>query len=181
MLVMVLLITGPSSWAQKISVSTNLFEWGRLLTYNGELGISLSRHFSIHAGGLYNNTVKPFEDKHYIIQDRQMAFYAGTRFWPWYVNSGWWVGMKGQYRQMNVSGIWRPAYECGDGVGAGLNGGYAIMVGKHLNIEFGASFWAGKYLNYTLYDCPFCLNVRQSEPKWFAAPDDIYISLVILL
>ena len=43
-----------------------------------------------------------------------MTFAAGARWWPWYVFSGWWVGLKGQYSDYVKTGVWRPALEEGN-------------------------------------------------------------------
>lgn len=42
------------SQAQSFSVSTNIADWANFGTVNLEAGMSVSRHFSIVAGGHYN-------------------------------------------------------------------------------------------------------------------------------
>ena len=43
-----------SSHAQKLSLSTNLVEWGNYGTINLDGGMSVSQHFSLLAGVKYN-------------------------------------------------------------------------------------------------------------------------------
>lgn len=178
---LVLVLASAAANAQKFSIGTNLVQWANLITYNGELGFSVSRHFSVTAGGRFNNTQIDHLDKHYIVQNKQTTFFGGMRYWPWYVNSGLWVGGKLQYQEYAQSGIWRSALEKGRRAGVGASVGYTLMLTKHLNLEFGACLWGGYAMKYTLYDCPICLNIRENGGKFFAGLDDISISLILVL
>jgi len=177
---LLLLCVPVISSAQKVSVSTNLVDWANLLTYNGEVGVAITRHVSVVAGGRYNNLQKTGDD-HIITQNRQKTFYAGARYWFWYANTGAWAGAKAQYQEQAQSGLWRLALNESKNVGLALSGGYAILIGKHFNIDFGLGFWAGRRLEYTLYDCPVCLNVRDQGPRFFILPDNIYITIAFVI
>ncbi len=165
--------------AQKVSLSTNLVDWANFGTANIEAGISVSQHFSITAGGHYN----PWEfqtPKGFRMHNQQITGYAGARYWPWYVFSGWWVGAKVQYSDFSRTGIWRPALEEGVSVGGCLSFGYTIMLHKKLNLEFGAGIWGGRHLKYTLYECPECMRVRETGPRNFIYPDEVSVSIMYL-
>ena len=170
-----------SASAQRVTVGTNLLEWADFVTYNGEIGVALTRHVTVTAGGKFNNTQQSFPENHVIRQNQQMSFYAGLRYWKWYANSGLWYGAKAQYKEFEQSGLWRPALDQGRAAGVGLSVGYTLMLSKHINIEFGAGIWGGSLLEYTLYDCPMCLNVRDRGARLFIAPDELNVSLVFVL
>lgn len=183
-LVVVFLLLAVSSTvarAQRFSVGTNLVQWANYVTYNAELGYSLNRHISVVGGARFNDAQKDFPDRHVIQQNKQKTAYLGARYWPWYMNSGLWFGAKGQYQEFAQSGLWRSALDQGRAAGVGLSAGFTLMLTKHLNVEFGAGLWGGCLLEYTLYDCPICLNVRDRGSRMFIAPDDVSVSLVIVL
>lgn len=165
--------------AQKISIGTNLVDWANLGTANLEVGASVSQHFSLMAGARYNpwefKTPKGFE-----MYNRQTTGYIGTRYWPWYVFSGWWAGAKVQYSSFSKTGLWRAALEEGKSIGAGLSFGYTVMLHEHVNIEFGAGLWGGRHFEYALYECPRCMQIREIGPKYFIAPDDISVSIMFV-
>lgn len=178
-ILLILLALGLSytAGAQKFSLSTNLVDWASLGTINLEGGMSLSRHFSLTAGGHYNPW--EFQTRNgYDMYSKQTAAYVGARYWLWYVYSGWWAGAKVQYASYSSTGIWRPALEDRQSIGAGLSFGYTLMMHKNLNIEFGAGFWAGRHFRYTLYECPKCMRVRASGGRGFILPDDISVSVM---
>lgn len=165
--------------AQKVSLSTNLIDWANFGTANIEAGLSMSQHFSLMAGAQYN----PWEfktPKGYDMYNKQTTAYAGVRYWPWYVYSGWWIGAKAQYSHSGRTGIWRPALEEKRSVGGGLSFGYTVMLHEHINLEFGAGLWGGRHLDYTLYECPECMKVRDTGARYFIAPDDVSVSIMFV-
>lgn len=165
------------SKAQKFSISSNALDWLDFGTANLELGLSLSQHFSLSVGGQYNPW--KFKDKQdFDIYKNQTTAYVGARYWPWYVFSGWWVGVKVQYSDSDKTGIWRPALETAKSLGAGLSAGYTLMLHKNFNIEFSAGLWGGRHLEYILYDCPRCMVVRDASARNFIAIDDVSVSLM---
>lgn len=162
--------------AQSFQIGTNFADWANLGTANLEMGVSVGQHFSLMAGGRYNPWTMTSKRHDCIVKNQQQTGYLGLKFWPWYVYSGWWLGAKGQYSKICNTGVWRPDLEEGTAVGGGLSGGYAVMIGKHLNLDFGIGMWAGKYLDYARYECSDCLDLITSGPRGFLLLDDLTIS-----
>lgn len=173
--------------AQIWTVQTNVLDWAALGTANAEIGVSVAQHFSIVVGGRYNpwefhgevsdNEGKPIN---FPIQLQQQTAYLGVRYWPWYVNSGFWLAVKGQYMaSFSNTGVWRAALEEGkNGFGGGLSLGYTFMLSKHLNLELGAGGWAGVFKEYACYNSPKKFYVREEGRKTFIAPDQVSLSFV---
>ena len=174
-----LLLQGPVH-AQKWSVQTNLLDWLSLGTANLEAGMSLSQHFSLMAGARYNPWEFTTESPASVIRNQQTTGYVGLRYWTWYVNSGFWMGLKGQYmNSFSNTGIWRAALKEGkNGWGGGLSMGYTFMLHKHLNLEAGLGVWAVHFQEYGFYSSPAKTFVRQEGPAFFIYPDMISLSLV---
>lgn len=187
-LCLALLLFGVNARAQRFSVSTNLVEWANLGTVNGEAGVALAQHLSLHAGARYNNWTfrkgdpedrftDPSGDTERQFENRKQAYSLGVRYWPWYVYSGWWAYVRGQYMEYNRGGLFHHEAEEGDAVGVGLGFGYTLMIHRQWNIEFGAGGWAG-YTNYRTYRCTNCGSVVDSGRKSFILPDDLFISFI---
>ena len=176
------------SRAQQVSISTNLIEWLNLGTINGEFGVSVSRHFSIHASARYNPWTfrkgdvqaryeDPVGDSEKQFENRKQAYGLSVRWWPWYIYSGWWWSVKGQYMEYNRGGIFNHTAEEGDSVGGGGAVGYTHMLHKHWNIEFGAGVWAGSS-KYTKYRCTNCGTKMEEGTKFFVLPDEVFVSII---
>ncbi len=174
--------------AQQVSVSTNAIEWLNLGTINGELGVSVSRHFSIHVGARYNpwtfnrgdtkaRYTDPLGETEKQFENRKQAYNLSVRWWPWYIYSGWWWYVRGQYMEYNRGGLFTHTAEEGDNVGGGIGVGYTYMLHKHWNIEFGAGIWAGQS-KYTSYRCTNCGTVLDKGTKFFVLPDDVFVSII---
>ena len=165
--------------AQKVSASTDLVSWAYFGTANAELGVSVAQHFSLMAGARYN----PWSFNTRLGNDmyaRQTTAYAGVRWWPWYVYSGWWAGAKVQYSDKAETGMWRPALEEKRSLGAGISGGYTLMLHEKVNIEFSAGIWGGRHFEYRLYECPKCMALRTDKPRNFLSLDDLSISIMYI-
>ena len=174
----VLLSVLPVS-AQKWSVQTNLLDYLALGTLNAEVGMSVSQHFSIFAGGRFNPWEFKAGDPEVIVRNQQQTAYLGMRYWTWYVNSGFWAGIKAQYLNFSNTGIWREALKEGKGgIGGGLSLGYTYRLGKHVNLEASAGAWAGKFREYHFYSSPAKQYVREEGPKAVIYPDNLAISIV---
>lgn len=160
------------------ALSTDVVDWANFGTINMEAGFSVHQHFSVQAGAKYN----PWTFKTYMLglplYNKQTTAYAGFRYWPWYVFSGWWVGAQMQYTGYSETGIWRHALDTGKAFGGGLSFGYTLMLTENLNLEFGAGLWAGRRFDHTLYCCPECMKVRESGPGNFVALNDVSISVM---
>ena len=175
-----LLLCHLASAQKKVAFGTNVLEWAYLGTVNLEAGVGVSQHVSLTAGGKLNLWSFDDQDRDIVVQDQRQNAFFGMRYWPWYVYSGWWAGFKGQYEKRYSSGVWRPALEESTAVGGVLSAGYAIMLHKHFNIDFGAGIFGGRYLDYTLYRCADCAVIRQQGPRNFIKVDDIMVSLTFI-
>lgn len=168
-----------TSRAQHMSVSTNVLGWVDYGTINLSAGVSLARHFSFEAGGRYN----PFSIQRQsglTVRNQQKTAFASVRYWPWYVFSGWWIGIKGQWSEYSKTGIWRFAVDEGKRYGVGLSAGYTWMISKGFNIDFGIGGWSGRMYDHTLYHCLKCMEIREAGSKNFIALDDVSVSFMIM-
>ena len=164
------------SYAQKLSLSTNLLDYACLGTMNADVSYSVSRRWSVMAGVRYNPFTFNEDDPQEQFQMRQQSYAVGARLWPWHTMSGWWFAGKLRYQEYNHGGILSPESEEGDRFGAGLYAGYTYMLTSHLNLEFGTGFWSGVSL-YRTYSCPKCGKTIDHGRKYFLLPDDLMISL----
>ena len=175
--------TSFSSAAQEKSktqfaLSTDVVDWACLGTINLDAGVSVHQHFSVELGAKFNPWEFTTGGKDLPLYNHQATAYAGMRYWPWYVFSGWWIGAQAQYTQYEETGIWRPALDTGAAVGGGLSVGYTLMLNEKLNLEFGLGVWAGRRYKYTLYCCPECMEVRGSGPSNFIALNDLSVAVM---
>lgn len=175
--ILILLLLSTTAFAQKVAVSTNAADWLSLGTMNAEVSLSLAQHFSIYAGLKENPWEFHQQNPVMTVRNQMDAFYAGVRWWPWYVYSGWWLSMRGQYRKYSYCGVWRPALEEATSIGGGISAGYSLMMGKHLNLDFGMGVWGGVLKGYVLYCCPQCMDIRDSGERPFIRPDDIRVCI----
>lgn len=186
--VSLLFAAGRTASAQRFSVSTNVVEWANLGTINGEASMAVAQHFSLHAGVRYNNwTFRPgvpedrFEDpmgdNERQFENRKQAYAVSLRYWPWYIYSGWWGYVRGQYMEYNRGGLIRHKAEEGDAYGIGVGAGYTRMLHKNWNVEFGLGIWGGRK-TFTEYRCTNCGSVTDQGTKIFILPDDVFVSLI---
>lgn len=161
-----------------VALSTDLVDWAYLGTANLEAGVSVHRHFSLQAGAKFNPWSFKTHKSGLDLYNKQATAYAGFRYWPWYVYSGWWLGAQAQYTGYSETGLWRHALDTGKALGAGLSFGYTLMLNENLNLEFGAGVWGGRRFQHTLYCCPDCMKVRQSGPENFVMLNDISVSVM---
>jgi len=177
LLVLIFLITaGNNALAQKWAVALNLGDAVTLGTAGLNCSVATGRHITVNAGVRLNpwtfnrNTPQQFQNRH-------QTYYAGARYWYWNTYSGWWTGAKAQFQEYNRGGIISRRTEEGFAYGLALNGGYSLMLSRHLNVEFGLGIWGGA-TDYTEYSCPKCGRVTSSGTKFFLMPDELIISLV---
>jgi len=162
--------------AQKLAVSTDMLGYADMLTVNGEVSYSVSRHWSANAGFRYN----PFRfhggaDEH-LVSNRQRTVSAGARYWPWHVFSGWWFAGKVQYQEYNKGGIKSMQTREGDRYGAGAAAGFTYMLTSWLNLEFSLGTWAGMDV-YKVYECPECGATLDQGEKFYVLPNDVMLAL----
>ena len=171
-----LLLSGTVCRAQNVSVSTNVVMLADFGTPNLEMGFSVGPKASLHVGGRYNNwTFRPDDP----LLNRKRTVWAGVRWWSWNVNSGFFIQGKFQYQEYNRNVLMKGLKEQGDAFGVGLGAGYAVMLSRHFNIEFGAHFWAGM-TKYGTYDAAIGGYYVDSGTKFFALPDDLCLSFVYI-
>lgn len=160
----------------QLSLGTNVLGYANFLTINAELGISIHRHWTVNITGKLNpwtfNKNSPDQ-----LQNRHADLAVGGRWWPWHVNSGWFVGSSLQYSRYNAGGIIDKETLEGNAYGLNLNFGYALMLSKGWNIEFGAGILGG-YTNYTKYSCPRCGRITGSDKKIFVAPNNLLVQII---
>lgn len=161
--------------AQDVQLGVNVAELAAGGTLNAEAGVSLGRHWTLGMKTKYNPW--SFGQGENLRQDRQRTFWMGTRFWPWYVYSGWWGSLGLQYREYNTGGYRSPLTQEGDSYGATLSAGYSWMIHKNVNLELGLGFWGG-YRDYTVYACPSCGDILSKGNTVFILPNEAVLSLM---
>jgi len=179
LLLILFLCLGLPSRAQDCAVSTNLIDWASMGTVNFTGSVSFLRKFSFEAGIQYNTNEKTRKSG-LVVADKQINNYAGLRYWPWYVYSGWWVEAKAKWSDFYRTGLWNLSVEEGRANGAGVYVGYTWMLTKHINLDFGVGAWSGKLLEYNRYHCSHCLELVDSGPRTFVEMDDVVLSLMFV-
>lgn len=179
-LVVILLAGVPRiAGAQQVSLSTNALTWANLGTANLEASVSVSKHFTVFAGGKYN----PWElrtKSQVTLMNQQITGYAGARYWPWHVYSGWWFGAKAQFQDFDQAGLWSENLVSGQALGLGLSAGYSIMIGSHVNIDFGIGGWGGRVLKYTAYKDLGGYEVGSTGAKNFLFLDNVIVAIAYI-
>ena len=171
---LLLLLPGFDAFSQKGGISTNILEYLNLGTLNAEGSYAFSRYWTVNAGLRYNPFSFKIGDKE--VNNRQQSYYAGVRYWPWYAYSGWWVGSRARYQEYNAGGLTGKRTDEGDRFGLGFSAGYAYMIGRHFNLDFGIGLWGG-YDKYTTYSCPTCGVTLDSGGRFFVLPDEILLAI----
>ena len=169
-LLLLLLLLPVTAQAQRYSVGTNAVDWMTLGTLNAEASVAVSRYVSVHAGAELNPWTFHAGDPDRQMQLRQNSYWAGARWWPWHVYSGWWTGADARYTVYNGGGIRQRETEEGDAIGMGFWGGYAVMLSDRWNLDLGAGFWGG-WTRYKTYACPLCGHRLDEGEKAFILPD----------
>jgi len=165
---------GGMCGAQDFAISTNAVDYLNFGTFNAEMSYSVARHWTATAGFKYNPFV--FGETGAEFTNRQRSFAAGARYWPWHVYSGWWFSGKVQWQEFNIGGISSRQSREGGRIGAGAALGFTYMLGKHVNLDFGAGLWTG-YEDYTVYQCPVCGLTKEKGKKFFVLPNDVAVAL----
>lgn len=176
-IILTALLLSLNSFAQKWSISTNALDYVDFATLNIEGTVAVSRHIVLDVGIKYNPWT--FGNKSVpslVKQARQRTFYAGIKWYPWFIYDGWHINAMAGYKEYNVGGIFKQQTEEGDAFGGGISGGYTLPIHKNLNLDFTAGLWVG-HKNYTVYSCPVCGRVENSGSKVFVMPNDVAVSL----
>lgn len=175
--ILLMSLSGMTSFAQKFSISTDLLDLSMLGTLNVEGSYSVSRRWSITAGARYNPFTYRKGDPERQFQLRQQSYAIGARLWPWHTLSGWWFSGKIRYQEYNYGGIFDERSYEGDRYGVGLYSGYTYMLSDHFNLELGLGLWAGADM-FRRYSCTLCGLTEASGCKAFILPDDLMVSIV---
>lgn len=166
--------------AQRWSIGINVVDYLNMGTINAESSVAVAQHYSFNAGVRFNPWTLHYGDEEKQFENRKKCMYAGFRFWPWHIYSGWWAGLQLQYQEYNRGGGFIKQAEEGDAYGVGVSLGYTLMIHKSFNIEFGAGAWAGGAV-YTAYSCPYCGTIVDQGNKFFFWPNNVMVSLVYIL
>lgn len=177
-ILIMMLLPVTSLFAQKYSVSTNLLQYANLITFNGEVSMSVSRHVSSNMGFRYNPFLYGKSSERYFT-NRQRTFNVGINYWPWHIYSGWWFGTRLQYQEYNSGGILSKKTREGDRYGLTASAGYSYMLTPRLNIDFGIGVFGG-YDVYRIYACPVCGVTEKEGKKMFVRPDEVILGLSII-
>ena len=172
-----LIVSSTSAHGQKWCLSTNIIDYANFAALNAEAGYSLSQHWSLFLNGKWNPFVfnaKEGPGKQFQNKSLNLAF--GAKFWPFFVYSGFFYGFKFQWQQYNRGGIISPDTYQGDAIGGGISFGYALLLTKNINIEFGVGLWSG-WTEYTHHAYPKCGKTIGKGEKWFVYPNDILINI----
>lgn len=172
-----LLLSVQSSKAQQYSLSTNGFDYIALGTLNAEFGVSAARNYSIHFGFKYNPFHYGKEEKRE--QLKHISLSAGMRYWPWFVNSGWFFSSAVTYRKYSYGGIFTDKSYEGRAAGVEIGGGYAWMLTKNVNLELGLGAFAGG-TKYKRYSCVRCGVEEQEKSKIVVSPSDVLLAITII-
>lgn len=173
------LITQPLCAAERIQLTLggNLLSLLNLGTLEGDAGLGLSRHTSLHLKGIYNPFSWTWNGQPR--QNKQLTLGIQGRYWPWYQFSGWYVGAKLQHSLYNRTGWFQPDAQEGWRTGLGAEVGYCLLLKKHLNLEFSAGIWTG-YDRHKTYESACCGRLLQERQGLFFGIDRISIALQYL-
>lgn len=169
-----LLCLGCMAAAQEFGVSANLAELAAGGTLNIEASYGFARHWSVNAGAKFNPF--SFGEGTDAVLLRQRSLSAGTRWWPWHIYSGWWMGAAMRYQEFAEGGLSGPETTEGDRFGGALSAGYSAMLGPHVNLDFGLGAWGG-YSIYTTYACQSCGRRIAAGSRTFILPGDIILAV----
>lgn len=176
---MFLISFSNSLLAQKVYLSTNLLDCANLGTINGEIGLAVSKHFSVYAQGKYNPFEFKFKGKYGQINNRQVSVGLGSRYWLWHTYSGWFFMGQIGWTKYNMGGLLSGHTYEGDAYGLTLGAGYTLMIGERWNMDFGAGIMGG-YTDYVKYGCPVCGRIVGEWNGLFVAPNNLMVQVSYL-
>lgn len=166
---------GNGAASQDKTIATNLAEWAYLVTINGSIRYSVAKHYSLEAKIKWN----PFsfnKGGSSRVQHKQFAISGGAHYWPWFVNSGWFISSNICFNKFGFAGVKsKKSYE-GNAVGVCVGGGYALMLNRRLNLEMGLGTFLGG-AKYTKYSCARCGLVEKKKRSFVFAPSDVLLQL----
>ena len=171
------LFFSKGAFCQNSSLSTNGVEWLTLGTINAEVGVPVSRHVTVHLSGCYNPFSFGKSSSPLFFRRAEIQFKG--RFWPWFVNSGWYLQGGADWCKFSYGGITsKRSYE-GYAYGFKAGGGYALLLTKRLNLEMGLGLFLGM-ADYTKYQCTRCGDPVLKRKKFIVSPADIVLGVSFL-
>lgn len=164
----------PKAYKPRFSLSASLSSLLLTGTLQGDVAWSISRRWSIHGQAAYNPWLWHIGGKD--ISLRQLSFAARSRYWPWFVYSGWFFGGGPRFARYHFGGLCSPRTEAADAWGISGEIGFAWLLSPRWNLECSAGCWAG-VRRYSLYAAPRCGRLLESGTAWFLRPDSFSIAL----
>ena len=167
--------------AQKLAVGTNLISYANFLTTNLDISYAVAKNWSVYIQGKYNPwTFKENQPAQEHMQNRQLTFATGARYYPWHVYTGWWASASLQYTKYNTAGIISDKAWEGQLYGTSLGLGYSWLMSRHLNLDFGLSLIVARN-KYRIYDCPACGRMDENDKKEiYVGPNELLVKLSYL-
>ena len=170
----VILAASTRLFGQNYSISTNAADWLALGTINVQGSMPVSRHISLRGGAAYNPFTFGSGEKQKYFRRFELSF--GARYWPWFVNSGWYLYGYSDWAKYAWGGIFTEKVYEGYAYGAKLGGGYALMLQKGINLEMGMGSFVG-LTSYTKYSCPKCGHKEGKKEKFVVAPAGLLLGI----
>lgn len=163
--------------AQNMHLATNFLDYVNFGTINAEFGLSPYPKWSFYIKGRYNPfTYRINRQK----QNRVASCALGAKYWFWYSNTGWFLNTNICCSIFNTGGILDGyAYE-GDAYGITAGVGYALMLNRRWNLDFGVGVQSG-FANYTKFACPKCGKVNLKGKGFYIVPGAIMVQLSRIL
>lgn len=163
--------------AQNTYIATNLLGYLNFGTINAEFGLSPWAKWSLYARGNYNPFTYKIEKQ---FQNRVASIALGGKYWFWYNNSGWFLNSHATYSKYNTGGVFDSYSYEGDAISITAGGGYALILNKKWNLDFGIGIQGG-YTSFVKYACPKCGKVMERDKKIFITPSNILVQLTYIL
>lgn len=164
--------------AQKFSIGTNVLSYANFLTTNLEMSYAVSRNWTVFAQGKYNPWTFNEGTKDQM-QNRQLSFAVGTKYYPWMIYTGWYASAQLQYTKYNTGGIIKSDTYEGEVYGLGIGAGYSWLLSKHWNIDFGIGLLVGPN-SYVKYACPKCGRMEEKAKKIYVGPNNLLVQLTYM-
>ena len=164
----ILLTTVNRASADKYNLNIDLAKIAMLGTLDAETGFDLSKHWNLKAGITFNPWT--FGSTGNQFQHRQLFGSIGARYWFWFTHSGWFTDLSAFYGIFNHGGIFGEKTYQGQAGGLHLTAGYALMLSRHVNLNFDIGLKAG-YASYTVFRCPACGEHLGDRQRFFISPD----------
>ena len=180
-IVLLLVFAFPSAVnAQKVGLKTNALYWATT-TPNLGLEVGMGDRFSFYLEGGYNPwTFKENQQPKEHMQNRQLTFAVGARYYPWHVYTGWWASAGAQYTKYNTGGIIRTRTWEGEVYGVTLGAGYSWLLTRSLNLDFGLGLMVGPN-HFRTYSCPACGRIEEMDKKEiYVGPNELIVKLSYL-